>query len=173
MPNQIFLSDIANYHNDVEASLKLHFSRTNPDYDSRFATYLSSEVTRELVDRISETNIRSALVVLARLEAAFRIDYNARCKGKMADNISVKFRKLDKAYQKKRGGRVRLDEDIFEIWRQEGNQNLKNLISQLRGFFKFRHWISHGRYWAVGRSHDFQDIYLLADAIISEFPLHS
>ncbi len=67
------LVDIAEYHNDVVASLKLYFSfGRRPD-----------EVAVELTDRLEETDLRSSFVVLARLEAAFRIDYEYRCRKKM------------------------------------------------------------------------------------------
>ena len=90
------LLDIANYHEDTEKSLRLYFSPDNPDYLARFATDLPSEVAEKLKSRISETEIRSSLTVMARIEAAFYIDYNERCKNKGADALSVEFRKIFK-----------------------------------------------------------------------------
>ncbi|MDR3517225.1 MAG: hypothetical protein P4M00_15560 [Azospirillaceae bacterium] len=167
MPNQISLVDIADYHRDAEASLRLYFSQTNPDYAARFATYLPSEVNEELAERISETDIRSALVVMARIEAAFRIDYKERCMRKMSDDISIEFRKLFK----NSGEKARLDEDIWNMWCEKSDPSVRVIISQLRSAFRFRHWIAHGRHWNVGNRYDFQDIYLLADTVFSGFPL--
>jgi hypothetical protein len=69
------LVDIADYHRDADSSLRLYFTRINPDFVVRFASNRQSEVDMELADRLSETDMRSALAVMARLEAAFRIDY--------------------------------------------------------------------------------------------------
>ncbi len=167
MPNQMSLIDIAAYQRDAEASLRLYFSPTNPSYAANFAAYLPSEVDEELSERINETDMRSALVVMARVEAAFRIDYKERCRRKMSDHVSIEFRKIFK----KRGEKARLDEDIWDTWRQKSDPPKRALINQLRGVFKFRHWLAHGRHWPVGTTHDFQDIYLLADTVLADFPL--
>ena len=40
------------------------------------------------------------------------------------------------------------------------------LIGDVRGAFKFRHWVAHGRYWVakLGRKYDFAYVHLLASA---------
>ncbi|MDE3021008.1 MAG: hypothetical protein KGI54_04040 [Pseudomonadota bacterium] len=161
------LEDIANYHKDVEKSLRLYFSSSNPDYSARFATYLLTEVADELKNRINETDIRSSLTVMALIEAAFYLDYNERCKKKGADNLSVEFRKIFR----KRSGKARLDKDILEGWRKYIDPSMGKYISQLRGMFKYRHWIAHGRYWQPDNKFDFQSIYLLAVTVLTNFPL--
>jgi hypothetical protein len=171
MPSQISLVDIAEHQKDAEASLRLFFSSVNPSYNARFVSYLPSEVTEELAGRISETDMRSALVVMARVEAAFRDDYKLRRNAKMSDAISIVFRKIAKKCGDKE---PRLSEDIWETWRQQSdNPQQRMLISKLRSVFKFRHWLAHGRHWQVGTTYDFQDIYLLADNVFVEFPLLS
>jgi hypothetical protein len=166
---ELTLVNIAEYHADVETSLRSYFSLSNPQFFARFAGYLESEVVAELAERLSETDMRSALVVMARIEAAFRIDYQLRAKKqKQPDPVSTKFRKL----YKQQGERVRLDEDIWETWRANVNDPAaRALISSLRSVFKFRHWLAHGRYWPVGNKYDFQVIYTLADAVLEGFPL--
>ena len=67
------------------------------------------------------------------------------------DSVSRAFRKLFKS----RGQNVRLDEEIWEVWRQS-YPSTSPLISQLRGVFHFRHWLAHGRYWQVGNKYDFE-----------------
>ena len=165
----IALVDIANYQMDAEASLRLYFSLANPHFSVRFAGCLASEVTTELVERLGETDMRSVLAVMARIEAAFRIDYKQRARKKGPDAVSTAFRKLFK----KKGEKVRLDEDIWEIWRENVNDpSARSLISKLRSVFKFRHWLAHGRYWPIGNKYDFQTVYLLADAVLEGFPLY-
>jgi hypothetical protein len=173
--SQSYLEDIANYHLDAENSLRLYFSPSNPVYYARFATYLSAEVGKELTERIKETDIRSSLAVIASIEAAFRMDYKSRCESKKNDAVSIEFRKISKKLKtnrKKRGlHTVRLDEDIFFVWRNNSDPSLGTLISELRRVFKYRHWIAHGRYWSAGNTLDYQTIYLLADTVLASFPL--
>lgn len=167
MPNLTPLTDIADYHADAEASLRLYFSNSCPEYQTRFTGYTPSEVAVELTERVEETEMRSTFVVLARVEAAFRRDYKARAASKRADPISVEFRKL----HKNRGDRAAFEGGILEVWRQQLVATDRKFISQLRGMFKYRHWLAHGRNWNRGAQHSFQDVYLLADVIISSFDL--
>lgn len=132
----------------------------------RFASDLPSEVETKLADRLGETDMRSALAIMARVEAAFRIDYQRRCEKKKPDPVSIKFRALFKA----RDRNVRLEE-IWEVWHQ-CHPSTGPLISQLRSVFQFRHWLAHGRYWKVGRKYDFQTIYQLVDGVLASFPMY-
>ena len=168
MPNLPPLADIASYHADAEDALRLMFSKLNPNYDLRFASYLQSEVNAELISRLDETSLRSSLVTLARVEAALRIDYRARCKSKKADDISISFRRVFRARQE----RARLDEDIIQIWYDNVVPQERGVLSQLRGMFRFRHWLAHGRYWVFGQKYDFDDVYLIADAVINSLQLY-
>jgi hypothetical protein len=160
--------EIAEYHADVVSSLKLYFSAASPSFSRRFYGRSLNEVSGELVRRLEETDMRSAFFVLTSLEAAFRTDYEYRCRKKMKDNLSRAFR----AIHKSRGTRVSLDEDIFQAWR-ENSTAPRLLIGDLRGAFNFRHWFAHGRYWEprLGRKYDFNFIYSLADTVLSAFPL--
>jgi hypothetical protein len=145
------LLDLADYHRDVGASLQLYFSRSNPDFVALFAGNRSSDVANTLAERLHETNMRSALAIMARVEAAFRLDYEWRLKAKKPDAVSIAFRKH-------RRKNVRLDEDIWETWKVNYPEK-GALISQLRTAFRFRHWLAHGRYWQAGQKYDYQDIY--------------
>ena len=167
MPDPASLADIADYHIDAEAGLKLCFSPANPEYASRFIAHLPSEISAELAERLSETEMRSALVTVSRVEAALRNDFIQRCRLKMPDDISITFRKI----HKKRGVRIRLDEDILDVWYQNVDPPSRNVISTLRGMLKYRHWLAHGRWWNAGRKYSFQDVYSLAEAIFTDLPL--
>lgn len=167
MPRLAALIDIADYHADATASLQHYYSNSHAGYVVRFAAYRPREVAEEFAERLKETEMRSALVVLARVEAAFRQDYKLRGRSKRADPISVGLRKVFRV----RGDRARLDDEILETWRQHVEPSDRAYISQLRGMFKYRHWLAHGRYWDAGRQHAFGDVYLLADAILSSFDL--
>lgn len=161
---------IAEYHNDVERSLRLYFSEASPTFRVRFLGLRPEEIVTELASRLEETDQRSAFFILTTLEAAFRVDYERRCKKKMKDELSRAFRNLWK-YQKTK---VRLDEDIFEAWR-ENSTGSHQLIGELRGAFKFRRWLAHGRYSEpnLGRKYDFNFVYSRADDVLNALPFQT
>jgi hypothetical protein len=171
MPNRFVvvppleLDELLLHHNDVVASLRLYFNPSAPGFAARFAGKRLDEVAQELALRLDESDARSAFFVLTSLEARFRADFDFRCKQRLKDELSVYFRSVGKERDA-----VRLDEDIFEGWKRHGSAP-SGLISELRGAFKFRHWLAHGRYWIpkLGRRYDFDFVHLIADAIVSDF----
>lgn len=164
---ELTLERLAAYHADVTASLRLYFSPAAPAFTTRFAAQSPREVATELRSRLLESDIRSTLVLMTSLEAHFQIDFNLRCRSNLSDALSVHFRDIETTG----GNRVRL-EDILEGWKRHVSTTA-DLIGQLRGAFKFRHWLAHGRYSSskLGQKYDFEGVYLLASAVISGFPL--
>jgi hypothetical protein len=160
------LPDISAYHQDLESSFTLYFSAGSPNYLERFANYAPTEVTDELRDRLNEADLTSSLTVLASVEAAFRIDYLQRCYGREKDPVSRAFRSIYKSRQQ----RASLVDEIFEAW--AGNSSVpRSIIGELRGAFKFRNWLAHGRYSTPrGRRYDFNDVFALADLTLRSFP---
>ena len=169
----ITIADIAEYHSDVDASLRIYFSSLAPHFPQRFFGYSSPQLHMELDIRLNENALRSALAVLARLEGVFRVDYEQRCKRRKRDQVSKDFRELSKRHRL-RQTHVRLEEEIFEVWRQHSPQT-PELIGELRGAFRLRHWLAHGRYWTpkFGRRYDYTDIYTLASIVLQHFPFYS
>ncbi len=163
---ELALEELAAYHDDVVASLRLYFSPAAPILNKRFVGRSADEIASELQLRLVESDIRSALAVLSSLEAYFRIDFDLRCRRRLKDDLSVYFREIERT----RRDRVRLDEDILEGWKRHTDAPAI-LISQLRGAFKFRHWLAHGRYWSpkLGHKYDFVGVYFMASAIVSAF----
>ena len=161
------LEELAAYHEDIVSSLRLYFSTAAPAFTTRFEGQSLGEVSGELASRLDESDVRSSLAVLTSLEAGFRVDFNLRCRRRLKDDLSVYFRQTENG----RGDRIRLDEDIIEGWKTCTDAPPK-LISDLRGAFRFRHWVAHGRYWVpkFGRKYDFDSVYLLASAIVLTFP---
>jgi len=160
---------IAEHHNDVVSSLRLYFDVPSPDFTARYYDKTTAELESLLAARLEETDLRSALTILADLEAAFRFDYKYRCLKRLKDPISRGFH----AIQKSRNKRVRFDEDILEEWKQR-SPNFRRLVGELRAAWKFRHWLAHGRTEEpkLGRKYDYSVIYALADAVLQAFPLH-
>jgi hypothetical protein len=158
--------EVAEYHVDVVASLKV-FSKTSPSFIS--TRYFGRPLGDVLAARIEETDLRSAFFVLTALEAAFRVDYLYRCRKKEKDPVARAFRLI----YKDREENVSLDEDIFEIWKDNSSAPGPRLIGELRGAFNFRHYLAHGRYWEpkLGKKYDFNFMYSLADDVLNTFPL--
>jgi hypothetical protein len=154
------LEDIAEHHRDLDASLRLYFSERSPKYVERFAGYTSQGVRDELRRRLDEVNKTSSLTVLAAVEAAFRVDYLRRSRQKKKDPAA---RALREIYKKKQD-RASLDEDILEAWIGHSPE-VRPLISELRGAFRFRHWLAHGRCFEakLGRLYDSDSLYVLAE----------
>lgn len=162
------LSDIALHHSDLEGALAAYFNPLTEKSGSRFVGYSSEELRHELLTRRAEIDLSSSLNLLAAVEAAFRIDYLKRSQEKRKDNIS---RDLRKIYSKK-GSRASLEDDIFNVWSAQ-SEGSKAIVAALRGAFRFRHWLAHGRYWTpkLGRKYDFYSIYLIAEEALDHFEL--
>jgi len=146
--------EVAEYHKDVVSALELYFFGRRPE---------------ELAARLEETDLRSAFFVLTTLEAAFRDDYLCRCQKRKKDDLSRAFR----AIYRSRKRNASLDEDIFETWKEQSSAPGPRLIGELRGAFKFRHYLAHGRCGEpnYGRKYDFNFVYSLADDVLRAFPL--
>jgi hypothetical protein len=161
------IQEVALYYDDMEKSLRLYFSPVAPSYKLRFAGYSDAKVENELDGRLAELDMAAALTLLAAIEAAFRIDYLQRCYLKKKGPVSRAFRSL----HKEKGTKVSLEDDIFEVWKKH-SAGPSALIGNLRGAFKFRHWLAHGRYWVPRfRTYDYMTIYSLADNVLRSFPL--
>jgi hypothetical protein len=88
---QLGLLEIAAHHQDLQLSLTLYFSEFSPAFPVRFEGYLKAEVIDELGERLEETDLSSSLLILASVEAAFRIDYLQRCYRRDKSPISRHF----------------------------------------------------------------------------------
>lgn len=164
-----FLVQAADYHNDVIESLRHCFTSEEPFLLTRLGAFSESEKAVLLSEHHEETDLRSSLAILTLMEAAFRVDYRYRCENRLKDPLSRAFR--DK-YKRKRE-KVSLEEELFDAWSKH-ESGARVFISELRGAFRFRHWLAHGRYWIpkLGRKYDFNSLYGLADAVLCGLPLY-
>ncbi len=163
---QLDLDDIAVHYSDVEASLRQHFLHISKLGD-RFVGFTSTELFEVLEHRLEEQSRSGVLSILAALEAAFRIDYLQRVYTKKKDILSRTFREL----YKEKGSRVSLDEEILNAWLEHSDAR-NSLVGELKGAFKYRHWLAHGRYWKpkLGQRYDYHSVYELAVSILNSFP---
>ncbi len=170
MPNHnasVSLGEIEIFHKDSESAFYLYFSNSNPQVNSIMLGLSKKEMLDLLQKRLSEADIRSTFTVLAKIEAAFRIDYDrrGRKRHRKSEPISKNLRSLYLLKKQK----VRL-EDIFDVWKYCFPQ-LKGLIDYLKWAFDFRHWVAHGRHWNNFNRIDFLTIYPIAQKIFNKIPL--
>jgi hypothetical protein len=162
------LLEISQHHTDMEMSVRAFFVPVVKVSGVRFASYSMQEINREMVDLLLEHEHRTEMSILGALEAAFRVDFLQRCYKKRKDKLSRAFRDI---YLLK-GGRTSLEDDILQTWKEQTSVPAQ-LISDIRGAFKYRHWLAHGRYWVpkLGQKYDYSGLYVLAEAIFENFPL--
>lgn len=162
------LSEAVLHHSDVAGGLNLFFSPVAPSYAVRFTGYRPDEVRAELDDRLAELDHTTTMNLLAAVEASFRVDYLHRCYQNKKDPISRQFSEL----HREKGSRASLEDDIFEVWKTHTTGG-GPIISELRGAFRFRHWLAHGRYWRpkLGRKYDYLSVYPLTLKALASFPL--
>jgi hypothetical protein len=158
----------AQYHNDAVESFNHYLSMVSPKSLSQFDAYSGPRLDVGLADYIQETDLRSSLDLLTKIEAAFQMDYQFRCRKRLKDDLSRAFRELYKRDQRY----VSLEKDILDAWSSHAS-GAHQLIGELRSAFKFRHWLAHGRYWTpkLGREYDFQLLYILALTVFENLPL--
>lgn len=104
-----------------------------------------------------------SLTLMAATEAALRMDFNSRVARKLKDALSRTFRET----KRRRGDKVRLDEDILTPWSAH-KSSIRRAVGDFRGALKLRDWLAHGRYWnaKLGRQYDSQDIFGLSEAVL-------
>lgn len=159
--------DLGEHYDVFVNSMNLYYSELNPAFISQFRLYTREEVEREKEGRLEEIDASLALTLLASIEASFRIDYLQRCYREMEDPLSRKFREL---YESK-DSHVSFENEILDGWKEHSNVPL-TLLEDIKGAFKYRHWLAHGRYWVprLGRRYDFSNIFGLALEIDNSFP---
>ena len=142
-------------------ALYLYYSPSNPRYASIFAGLMPAElfITRQY--QLQELEHDACFTLLAAIEAAFRLDYTLRHERRLKRSylLNQLLRDLYSKYEL----RVSLKEGILQAW-FDAVPECEPLISALRGAFKYRHWLAHGRYWTpkFGRKYDFDGLFTLA-----------
>jgi hypothetical protein len=161
------LDEIDHYFQNVEASARLYFSTPNPNATELFAGKTVAEIEAELRGGSEENEHLVALNLLAAIEAAFRIDYLQRCYKRKKDTLSLALRSIHNS----KGTYASLEDDIFTVWKE--NTESGSIISELKGAFKYRHWLAHGRYWEpkLGKKYDYFSVFTLAQTVFDSFPL--
>ena len=150
--------EIADIYSYREKSLTLLFSKRNPNFPNDFNGFTMKEINNELEEQLNEVEKDACLNLLASIEAKFRLDYAIRCEERYKDDISRRFREAfaEKQY------RISLEDVILDEW-GDLPEITSSIISNVKGAFKYRHWLAHGRYWTYkSTKFDFFGLYNLA-----------
>lgn len=128
-----------------------------------YAGWTQANLIKSKKEFIIELEYNCSLNILASIEADFREDYSIRVNSKQLNNwLSIELKKI---YETKKE-RASLEEDILDTWKEfyKSDNDKKDFFGELKGAFKFRHWLAHGRYWDFSdkNKYDYMTVYLLA-----------
>lgn len=117
---------------------------------------------------LRELNEVVSLTMIAAAEAKLRLDFEQRVSKRRKDKISREFREI----RRRRGTRVRLDEDILEAWAVAGGVG-KSTIGNFRRLLNLRDWLAHGRYWApkIGQQYDAHGVFSVTNRLLGKLPI--
>ena len=168
------LSFVWTWFQETAAGLKLRESQvlSATFTPSEFETHLlglTHDELRALFRRYSdELNEVASLTMIASAEAVLRIDFERRVSNRLKDKVSREFR----AIKRRRGVRIRLDEDILETW-VTAVAAAKGMIGDFRGLLNLRDWLAHGRYWApkLGQQYDAQGVFSVSNRLLSRLAI--
>ncbi len=111
--------------------------------ESRYFGKSSKELDADFAFQIAELGRLSMFGMLACTEAALRVDFIVRVGNRQKDDVSRAFRKAAKG----QGRKIRLEEEILDVWRGRGGVRIKNAVQEFKGALNLRDWLAHGRYW--------------------------
>lgn len=161
------LQEIAIYYEDSASALRLYFSDKNPKFKEVFAIETYEEVAIRLKERIDELDRSTSLTLLAALEARFMLDCKERSKTNKNDSLSVALisRIANQKY-------TLLDEKILNIWKDNASIEPQH-IEDLKGIYKYRNWLAHGRHWTPKMArpdYDYATVYEIVQKSLHDFP---
>jgi len=118
-------------------------ARGDSPAESRYFGKTQEELVSDFAFQTEELDRLSMLGMLACTEATLRVDFIKRVSYKTKDEASRRFQ--DAA--KERANRIRLEEDILDVWREQRIAGIRRAVSGFKGALNLRHWLAHGRYW--------------------------
>ena len=162
------LEKITKQYSSVENSIELYFSRNNPHFSQIFSLYSHQELIGERTACLLEHRLGTSMTVLAAVEAAFRIDFELRCRNTNADPISTELRAIRRGRTQQS---ISFTREILNGWEQAFPAG-RQAITAMRDAYQFRNWLAHGRYWIPDTNRlDYGELYALAENVFRDFPL--
>jgi hypothetical protein len=160
---ELELEKIAAHYESLTAALREYYSAASPSFLARHSLNTRAEVEEELSLRLAEVEHTSSLSILAATEAALRIDYLMRAYNRSRDSLSRTLRAVYSLREEK----ASLEDDIVAAW--ASTVMPKQIAGHLKGAFKYRHWLAHGRYWTpkFGQVYDYYTVYSIAVSVFN------
>jgi|APAga8741243810_1050097.scaffolds.fasta_scaffold02154_3 hypothetical protein len=157
---------VCNKKISIDQSINLLYSTKNPDYQADFVGMSIEEIEEKKEDLLKENDITHSLLILTTIEALIRLDADKKYCDKRKDGFS---RSIKEIYDKTKGERIKLDEDLIHTRMMEDHIGLRRFYNELKKCFKYRHWLAHGRYWDPKRISevDFDSIKILILTILA------
>jgi hypothetical protein len=151
--------DIAHHRNLLHQAIRAYFRAQPADFRQHYRGARPEELAEAMALALREVDRSAILLLLAAIEAAFRVDYLNRVYQRRKDPFSRACREL----YARVGQRAKLEQELFKLWLTEGAANPR-FVQHLVGAFRVRHWLAHGRYWSprLGQYDDFDAIYTIA-----------
>ena len=109
---------------------------------ARFAAYSKERFQSVFDDLTDELGRTACLNMLVATEAELRHDYENRSRRRNKSEIGTRMKRLFKEHEQ----RIRFEEQLLEAWKSEFPLEAGK-FSKLKGAFKYRHWLAHGRGW--------------------------
>lgn len=136
------------------------------DFELQFIGLSLEEVDEFFEMQKGQLDLLTMFELLATVEAVLRNDFRNRVTRRKKDGLSRRYRELNK----KRPGKIRLDEDILAAMLAEGASG--RAVANFRGALQLRHWLAHGRHWSpkLGRGYTPNDVFDISRALIDSFP---
>lgn len=126
-----------------------------------FELMTEQEIFRRKQEVVFELRMDTSFKLLSLLEAELRQDVEVALKRKWRDQVSRAYRDLCDQRRKEKdgrrltrlqaGARLRVDDildALRDVFRTERNR-FHAFCSEAKGYFRFRHWYAHGRFFQV------------------------
>jgi hypothetical protein len=159
---------LLSFFNDIQ---KQSISSTIPaPFNSKFMTL--QELEEEKLSDCDELDKLTILFIVATAEANIRMDFKWRAKKRLKDEISKQFSQI----HKDRPTRIRLEDDILNIWSNFRNgTDSKKIIGHFKGLLKYRHWLAHGRSWQqqIGQPFTPESALDISEQLFTSLPIKS
>ncbi len=145
---------VDDWHDGMVESMVRHRSlvrnavRTGSSPGMRFDLMTEREVDDYFLAQRANLDHLTVLDLVSAGEAAVRLDYQWRVKGKLKDALSKDYRKFHANlinHQKERPPFGR--QGILDILKSHVDNKLARPVGDYRQCLNARHWVAHGRYW--------------------------
>ena len=160
--NRIGVDDVWEYYETIRAAIVQFAEMTRQSLaggadlqDPRLFGMDMAELDAYFESLLDEADKQASLFLIASAEATIRVDFLERVYERRKDHVSRALRDVYKSRCEHNKIKVRLDEDILDIWASEVAQ-AKTPVGTFKGALRFRHWLAHGRFWVpkLGRKYD-------------------